>query len=93
MFLSLIPLFVVEDKRTHSLLYRQYPYFAKNEGVEDIPGEVALQDINRLIEHGDFTQARSHAKELIEHALEGLRYLQTYAVFLRLVLYEIDAIL
>ncbi|KAJ8474730.1 hypothetical protein ONZ51_g7029 [Trametes cubensis] len=67
-----------EDKRTHSLLYRQYPYFAKNEGVEDIPGEVALQDISRLIEHGDFTQARSHAKELIEHALEGLRYLQTY---------------
>ncbi|KAH9887008.1 PigN-domain-containing protein [Cubamyces lactineus] len=67
-----------EDKRTHSLFYRQYPYFAAHEDVEDVPGKTALRDIGHLIEQGHFTQARLQAKELIEHALGGLRYLQTY---------------
>ncbi|KAI0776671.1 PigN-domain-containing protein [Trametes elegans] len=67
-----------EEKKMHSLFYRQYYYFAVTEQSEDVPGDSALGVIDHLIQQGDFLQARLHAKKLIEHTLEGLRYLQTY---------------
>ncbi|KAI8992816.1 PigN-domain-containing protein [Trametes punicea] len=66
-----------EDKRTHSLYYRPYPHLAATEDI-DIPGEAELVAIEHLIQDGNYFEARMHAKKLIEHTLEGLRYLQTY---------------
>ncbi|KAI0668974.1 PigN-domain-containing protein [Trametes maxima] len=67
-----------ENKKAHSLFYRQYHYLATAEDSGDLPGESELDIIEHLIEQGDYFQARQQAKVLIEHALEGLRYLQTY---------------
>ncbi|KAI0350922.1 PigN-domain-containing protein [Trametes cingulata] len=67
-----------DEKRTHSLLYKQYSYFASTEHSEDVPGGAELSAIDHLIQQGNYFQARSQAKQLIRHTLEGLRYLQTY---------------
>ncbi|KAI0370992.1 PigN-domain-containing protein [Pilatotrama ljubarskyi] len=67
-----------DEKRTHSLFYRQYTHFASTEDSEELPGETELSTIDRLIDQGNYYQARLRAKELIRHTLEGLRYLQTY---------------
>ncbi|OSD03803.1 PigN-domain-containing protein [Trametes coccinea BRFM310] len=67
-----------EDKKRHSLFYKQYPYFAAVESAEDLPGESELSAIEHLIQHGDYYPARIRSRDLIRHTLEGLRYLQTY---------------
>lgn len=66
-----------EDKKAHSLFYKPYSFFAATEDSEDVPGDAELAAIERFIAQGDYYQARLHAKELIQHTLEGLRYLQT----------------
>lgn len=66
-----------DEKSTHSLFYKQYPFFAAGEASEEVPGDAKLAIIEGLIQQGDYYHARLHAKELIEHTLEGLRYLQT----------------
>ncbi len=66
-----------DEKRTHSLFYKQYSFFTAGEASEEVPGDAKLTAIEGLIQQGAYYQARLHAKELIEHTLEGLRYLQT----------------
>ncbi|KAI0632733.1 Phosphatidylinositolglycan class N-domain-containing protein [Trametes polyzona] len=67
-----------DQKKRHSLFYKQYPFFAAWEDRESVPGEGVLADIEVLIEQKNYNAARLRAKDLIEHTLEGLRYLQTY---------------
>ncbi|RDX46041.1 alkaline phosphatase-like protein [Lentinus brumalis] len=66
------------EKKTHSLFYRPYAYFAHVEGTGELPGQTQIAAINESIQNEKYYQARLQAKELIAHTLEGLRYLQTY---------------
>ncbi len=65
------------EKKTHSLFYRPYAYFAHVEGTGELPGQTQIAAINESIQNENYYQARLQAKELIAHTLEGLRYLQT----------------
>ncbi|KAI0706031.1 alkaline phosphatase-like protein [Cerioporus squamosus] len=66
------------EKKTHSLFYRPYAYFAHANGTEELPGQSQIAATEELIRNKDYYQARLQAKEFIAHTLEGLRYLQTY---------------
>ncbi|KAI0742507.1 alkaline phosphatase-like protein [Daedaleopsis nitida] len=66
------------EKKTHSLFYRPYSYFAQTEHLEEHPGETEVAVIEELIRSMSYYQARLRAKDFVTHALEGLRYLQTY---------------
>ena len=65
------------EKKTHSLFYRPYAYFAHVEGTDILPGQSQIAGIEELIQSKSYHQARLQAKDLIAHTLEGLRYLQT----------------
>ena len=65
------------EKKTHSLFYRPYTYFAHVEGTETLPGQSHIVGIEELIQSRSYHQARLQAKDVIAHTLEGLRYLQT----------------
>ena len=64
---------------THSQRYRPYPYFALLDDDQWLHGESIISSIFELIQQRRYHQARLQTKDLIEHTLEGLRYLQTYA--------------
>lgn len=72
--------YLIEDQKRRSLFYKQYPRFASAEDTEEMPGETGLAVIERLILHGNYSQARLRARSVIEATLEGLRYLQTWLV-------------
>ncbi|EIM84449.1 PigN-domain-containing protein [Stereum hirsutum FP-91666 SS1] len=83
-----------ELKRSHVLFYKPYkplssPSFPPpsplspsssppSSSSSSQPGEPHLLEIERLIEAGEFMQSRRKSAELIELALEGIRYLETY---------------
>ncbi|KAI0826505.1 PigN-domain-containing protein [Trametes gibbosa] len=67
-----------EYKKMHSVLYRPYSFLAVAAQSQELPGESELAVIEALIQEENYYQARLRAKQLIEHTLEGLRYLQTY---------------
>lgn len=83
----------LELKRSHVLFYKPYkplssPSFPPpsplspsssppSSSSSSQPGETHLQEIERLIEAGEFLQSRRKSAELIELALEGIRYLET----------------
>ena len=68
---------IPDQKKTYSLYYRPYSYFAHVADSEVLPGESVIAVIEGMIQQRRYHQARLQAKELIEHTLEGLRYLQT----------------
>ena len=63
----------------HSRRYRPYSYFALLDDDEWLHGESIVSSIVELIQQRRYHQARLQTKDLIEHTLEGLRYLHTYA--------------
>ncbi|OSX56657.1 hypothetical protein POSPLADRAFT_1076538 [Postia placenta MAD-698-R-SB12] len=65
-----------EAKKTHSLYYRPYSYFA--ESKSNHPGAKELNEIEGLVREGKYSAARGASAELIRHTLAGLRYLETY---------------
>ncbi|KAH9856208.1 PigN-domain-containing protein [Lenzites betulinus] len=67
-----------EEKKTHSVFYRPYTFFSAAAESGGLPGEAELAAIESFIRKQEYFQARLHAKELVDHTLEGLRYLQTY---------------
>ncbi|OCH87853.1 PigN-domain-containing protein [Obba rivulosa] len=67
---------VKHEEKGHSLFYEPYPPLADSDS--NIPGNSEVLRIEQLIEQGHFHQARSKSVQLINIALEGLRYLQTY---------------
>ncbi|KAI0075163.1 PigN-domain-containing protein [Panus rudis PR-1116 ss-1] len=67
-----------EQKRQHALFYKQYEYFTQHGLSEAAPGEALLTSIEALLAKGSYNEARALSAELINHTLEGLRYLQTY---------------
>ncbi|GJE95619.1 GPI ethanolamine phosphate transferase 1 [Phanerochaete sordida] len=67
-----------EIKRANALFYKPFPYFTEHADLEDSPGQSALSVIQILINRGRYDDARETAATLIDHTLEGLRYLETY---------------
>ena len=68
----------------HSRRYRPYSYFALLDDDEWLHGESIISSIFELIQQRRYHQARLQTKDLIEHTLEGLRYLQTQVSYLYL---------
>ncbi|KAJ3554357.1 hypothetical protein NM688_g3151 [Phlebia brevispora] len=67
-----------ELKQEHSLFYKPFSYFAEAEDIEDIPGHSKLSHITGLIDVKQYDHARDAAADLIQNALAGIRYLETY---------------
>jgi hypothetical protein len=72
-----------EQKKATALRYKPYPYFARvNASVAD-----QLGAIEAFIAEGHHEKAIDMSSTLLHHAIEGLRYLQTYDwLFLRLLI-------
>ncbi|KZT25011.1 PigN-domain-containing protein [Neolentinus lepideus HHB14362 ss-1] len=61
-------------KSKHTLFYRPYTALADSE----LPGSQTIRHIEDLIRSEQYTSARTESFEMIQTALAGLRYLQTY---------------
>lgn len=67
-------------KASHKLFYEPFPSLSTQDKSGD-PGSNQLLLIEQLFSIGKWTDARKEAASLIRLALEGLRYLQTYAFY------------
>lgn len=68
------------QKRSTAIRYRQYPSFTAERGSVDD----RLSVIRSEIDGGNYADAITHSSELLDLAIQGLRYLQTYDwLFLR----------
>ena len=67
-----------ELKQSHSLFYKPFPYFAQDAEDKLAPGASKLATVEDMIGAKRLATAREHALRLVEHGLEGLRYLETY---------------
>ncbi|KZT00391.1 alkaline phosphatase-like protein [Laetiporus sulphureus 93-53] len=65
-----------EIKKTHTLFYKPFPYFATTNGHN--PGSEFVTEVQRKINMGAYTEARALSAQLIRSTLDGLRYLETY---------------
>ncbi|KDQ23723.1 hypothetical protein PLEOSDRAFT_1094573 [Pleurotus ostreatus PC15] len=71
-----------EMKRERTLFYRPFKALEGSAGMAVPPKVSMIQAIQAAIDAQDWTSARKESVILIETALEGLRYLQTYDRFL-----------
>jgi GPI ethanolamine phosphate transferase 1 len=79
---GVLEMYRVKDlhKRATALRYRPYHVFAREEdSIEN-----RTRAIQSVIDSGQYEEAIQQSSELLQHALQGLRYLQTYDwLFLR----------
>lgn len=69
------------QKKASEIWYR--PYVKLDDGEHSM--EQRILDIRHSIDHGEFKQAIRMSQGLLQHGLEGMRYLQTYDwLFLRM---------
>lgn len=68
----------VEMKQERTLFYRPFKALEGGAGMAVPPKVSMIQAIQAAIDAQDWTSARKESVILIETALEGLRYLQTY---------------
>ncbi|KAL8809872.1 MAG: hypothetical protein Q9200_003055, partial [Gallowayella weberi] len=69
------------EKKASEIRYRPYGKL----GDSEHSAERRIQDIRHAIDHGQFKQAITMSQDLLQIALEGMRYLQTYDwLFLRM---------
>lgn len=65
-------------KQERTLFYRPFKALEGSTGMAVPPKVLMVQAIHAAIDAQDWTSARKGSITLIETALEGLRYLQTY---------------
>lgn len=69
-------------KAATAAFYKPFPGFHDFDDATEHAGAIKIDEMEQLLEFGQWQEACDKAYELIELSLEGLRYLQTWVLLL-----------
>jgi GPI ethanolamine phosphate transferase 1 len=69
---------IIERRQNFTRFYKPFAELEDTENSNAIPRVMRLKEIETLVSQNDWYNARLRSAELIDSALKGLRYLQTY---------------